>query len=125
MTLQNKTVLASLQQDRAREFMKVGGLKFAARMKQKDTSLKHWKLHSKRMQSIHKSTMVFSYIKKDNHKFLKLQQRIAIFTALQTSPHLTPVEVLNNIKNISPLCDSKVITLTSAHLEIVKDVNLK
>ena len=39
---------------------------------------------------------------KDNRKFLKHQQSIAIFTALQASPRLTPVEVPRNIKNFSP-----------------------
>ena len=47
----------SLQQH-ARDFMRVGGLKFPAGMKQKDTSLEHWKLQSKKLQSVDKSTMV-------------------------------------------------------------------
>jgi len=47
---------------------------------------------------------------KDNRKFLKHKQRIAIFTALQAAPHLTPVEVRHNIKNFSP----------SKHIEAAK-----
>ena len=41
--------------------MRVEGVKFAAGMKQKDTSLEYWKLLCKKLQSVDKST-VFSYI---------------------------------------------------------------
>jgi len=44
--------------DHARDFMSVGGLKFPAGMKQKDTCLEHWKLQSKKLQSADKATTV-------------------------------------------------------------------
>ena len=56
----DKHLTESLQQH-AGGFMRVGGSKVHAGMKQKDTWLEHCKLQRKKLQSVDKSTMVPSF----------------------------------------------------------------
>lgn len=51
--------LAKRLQDHAGEFMQVRGLKIASGIKQKDTSLEHWKLQRKNLLFGYKSNCIF------------------------------------------------------------------